>query len=109
MNDVQRAMLPDSRPEHLAEFFLSGLIQREEGAVAGSAKRYYFLPGLDELLRRDLPRSSALEVLRIVSCFVDRRTNEAMDFHAIVADPAELQQAQTSPKARCSPQWRRRC
>ena len=98
MRLVQRVMLPDSRQVHLAEFFLSGLIRRKEGVASDSVWRYDFFPGLRELLLRDAPVSDTLEVLRSVSNFVDRRTGKSIDFRAVVADPTELQHAQTGPE-----------
>ena len=46
MRLVQRVMLPDSLQVHLAEFFLSGLIQRKEGAASDSVTPLRLLPRL---------------------------------------------------------------
>lgn len=67
MQLVQRAMLPDTGPDVLAEVLLSGLLTR------GPADDWYaFRPGVRELLLQLLPKGDALLVLRHCGDYVDR-------------------------------------
>ena len=70
MRRVQWAMIPESRPEHLAEVFLGGLLRctspvRDD--LSDNDLRYDFLPGVRELLISDLPIEEELQVLKVVS------------------------------------------
>ena len=83
---VQRVMLPRSRPGHLAEVFLSGLIHDGGTRPAGPAGvQYDFRPGVRELLLSGLTRTEVLRVWAEVSRFVSDRLGSALDFRAMFA------------------------
>lgn len=97
---IQRVLLPDSRPAHLAEVFLSGLLVRVDGQPANldpDEVEYDFAPGARALLLSHLSRPEALRVLHRVSEYVSARMGSGVDFPALLADP-EL--AATQPLGR---------
>ncbi|MEU7865922.1 FxSxx-COOH system tetratricopeptide repeat protein [Dactylosporangium sp. NPDC049140] len=59
MRLVQAARMPGSRPEHLAEVFLGGLLAERDG--------YDFRPGVREALLPSLHAAEALAVVRLVA------------------------------------------
>lgn len=88
MRLVQRMMLPRSRPRHLAELFLSGLLLRSTPYLAGQHAEqvmYEFRPGTREVLAAALEPDAALRVLSRVSEFIGRRLGAALDFPALLA------------------------
>ncbi|MEV6349951.1 FxSxx-COOH system tetratricopeptide repeat protein [Actinoplanes sp. NPDC051851] len=88
MRLVQHTMMPASRPRHLAELFLSGLLVRTTPHLASQDAervRYDFQPGTREILTSALESGTALRVLSRVSEFIGRRYGAALDFPALVA------------------------
>jgi hypothetical protein len=70
MRLVQRAMLPRSGPEHLAEVFLSGLLVRADGSAPGGdpdAVVYEFRDGVREQLLGGLTQPESLRVQDVIS------------------------------------------
>ena len=68
MRLVQRAMLPESVPAHLAEVYLGGLLCRtDDPALAKQTAHYDFHPGVRDLLLSRLTRSDALRAMGVVS------------------------------------------
>ena len=103
MRHVQRTLLPDSRPEHLAEVFLGGLLRRTtpEGAdIRDDDVRYDFLPHIRELLLSTLPADEALQVLKIVNDYLAEWGDDTFDFRAILADPVGATSRPISASAR---------
>jgi tetratricopeptide (TPR) repeat protein len=94
MRLVQGAMLPDSRPSHLAEVFLFGLLRKADvDNLAGQPPddvEYEFHPGVREELLGGLARQDALMVLATVSNFVSQRMGSPLDFRALLTttDPS---------------------
>jgi tetratricopeptide (TPR) repeat protein len=86
MRLVQSAMLPSSRPSHLAEVFLSGILKGAllEGSSNQDDVEYDFLPGIRDKLIGDLPKQDALQVLAKVSNFVSYRLGSPFDFRALL-------------------------
>lgn len=90
MRLVQGAMLPSSRPSHLAEVFLSNLLRKagnhDTGAYSLNADEieYEFQPGVRDELLSELPRQDALHVLATVSSFVSQRLGSPLDFRALL-------------------------
>ncbi|MBM2616251.1 DUF3662 domain-containing protein [Actinoplanes sp. LDG1-06] len=66
---VQRTMLPDSGPTHLAEVLLAGIVQAGAGGPAG----YEFRPGVRGLLLDDLRVSEANQIVEAVSAYIESR------------------------------------
>ncbi|GLZ29916.1 hypothetical protein Lesp02_21060 [Lentzea sp. NBRC 105346] len=95
MRLVQGAMLPASRPSHLAEVFLSGLLVRsadddEHGGRSPDEDQYDFRPGVRGELLADLSSPDALQVLAKVSDFVTRRLGSTLDFRALLTGTAPV-------------------
>ncbi|WP_158849944.1 FxSxx-COOH system tetratricopeptide repeat protein [Saccharothrix deserti] len=84
MRLVQHAMLPSSRPAHLAEVFLSGLLRHT--AEDGDDLRFDFQPGVRDELLSELTRHEALQVLSKVSEFVTHRLGSPFDFRALLTE-----------------------
>ncbi|GAA3276478.1 tetratricopeptide repeat protein [Dactylosporangium vinaceum] len=80
MRLVQAALLPDSRPDHLAEVFLGGLLRE---APAG----FDFHPGVREALLPSLQTAEALAVVRLVA---DHLAGADLDQAVVAGDPAPL-------------------
>ncbi len=86
MRLVQHVMLPQSGQTELAEIFVSGLLRKQGDSGKGDAL-YDFHEGVRERLLEAVGNSEAVEVLRLVSDFVNSRTGRAVNFHALLADP----------------------
>jgi tetratricopeptide (TPR) repeat protein len=85
MRLVQRAMLPHSRPAHLAEVFLSGLLVRYPGdSSQGLQPGYDFRGSVRGHLLAGLPRSDTLHVIDEVSRFLAPRMGSPSGFPAMV-------------------------
>ena len=90
MRLVQRALLPESRQVHLAEVWLSGLINRPaeiDDRTSAENVEYLFVNGVRELLLKNLRLDDVLDVLGAVSAYVGERAGQALDFAALIADP----------------------
>ncbi|MDV9176243.1 TIR-like protein FxsC, partial [Streptomyces sp. W16] len=92
MRLVQRSMLPESTPMHLAEVFLSGLLVRRTPARTGEdpdSVLYDFRDGVRQSLLPRLTRTESLRVLRGVIKGVSERVEATFggvtDFPALVA------------------------
>jgi len=79
-------MLPESRQVHLAEVFLGGLLKRHSPPdTPPQQMEYDFHDGVRELL---LDSVLVPEVLKVVSEYIERRLGGALDFRALLEDPA---------------------
>jgi hypothetical protein len=90
MRLVQRAKVPGSRPAHLAEVFLSGLLQRETppGADANPDNiQYDFVPEVREVLLDTVTRTYAYGVLTDVAVFLSGRIGRPLPFPALLRSP----------------------
>jgi tetratricopeptide (TPR) repeat protein len=88
MRLVQSAMLPRSRPRHLAEVFLSELMCRLTPPVARQDPEtvlYDFRPGVRDLLASTLAPDTSLRLLVQVSDFISQRLGATLDFPALLA------------------------
>ena len=85
MRMVQRVMLPESDPSHLAEVFLGGLLRTATSDI--EIGQYDFLPGVRDELNRYLVRDEMLDVLRETSQFAAERFGQRLDFAALLSDP----------------------
>jgi WD40 repeat protein len=86
MRLVQQAMLPGSRPTHLAEVFLSGLLRRVDSESAYHDLISYDFVGDDvrEALIGTVRRSEAIRVLERVSQYLDARVGGDTDFATLI-------------------------
>lgn len=85
MRLVQAAMLPTSKPSHLAEVFLSGILWKSsEEEYNPDEVEYEFIPDVQSELLDELPRHDALLVLATVSNFVSQRFGSTLDFRALL-------------------------
>lgn len=90
MRLVQSVMLPSSRQVHLAEVFLGGLLQRvgrKRETDDPERIQYDFLPGVRDLLLNGAQVPGSVQVLKIVSAYLEGRFGQSLDFQAILADP----------------------
>jgi formylglycine-generating enzyme required for sulfatase activity len=82
---IQRQMLPESSPVHLAEVFMSGLLRAVESNNATN-KTYDFIDGVRERLIDSTPISETEAVLEQLTEFVAEKTGVALhDFTAFLA------------------------
>lgn len=92
MRLVQRTLLPSSRQVDLAEFFLSGLVQRK-GELNAAARKdpdvvdYEFLPGVREILLTESVAAETVQVLRAVSEYLADRFGQSLDIDAMIDAP----------------------
>ncbi|MCF1596971.1 tubulin-like doman-containing protein [Streptomyces muensis] len=93
MRLVQRTMMPRSKPAHLAEVFLSGLLTPADGGAAPDPgedpdlRLYDFRPGVRDVLLDTLTRQESLRTLDVVgqiSGRVAQRLGGSLDFRALV-------------------------
>jgi hypothetical protein len=87
MRLVQGAILPASKPSHLAEVFLSGLLRRmgsDDDGVGADDIEYDFRQGVRVELLGELARHDALRILSRVSSFVSDRLGSPLDFLALL-------------------------
>ena len=85
MRLVQSVMVPESRPSHLAEVFLGGLLRRVTEALDPEMVRYDFHAGIRDLLIAGLARDETLRVMYEVSRFVGPRIGSPSEFQALLA------------------------
>jgi hypothetical protein len=100
MRLVQRALLPESRQVHLAEVWLSGLIERPlhvDAATPADNFEYFFVSGVRELLLNNLRLGEVIDVLSAVSGYIGDRLGQPVDFEALVADPQASGKVQIAP------------
>jgi hypothetical protein len=87
MRVVQASLLPESRPGHLAEVFLGGLLQEiePEDDTPPDEDPYEFHDGVRELLLATLTRTEAIQVLRRVSAFLSVHAGNPHDLRVATA------------------------
>lgn len=86
MRLVQRAMLPESTPAHLAEVLLGGLLRRADpdSPADPEVAEYEFQDGIRDVLLGGLHRGEALQVLRAVWYVLRDRLGSTLDFPALL-------------------------
>lgn len=90
MRLVQRVVLPEARVAHLAEVFLSGLIERPsqpDDSQAADSLEYFFVEGVRDRLLNNLRLTETINVLDLVSRYVGEHLAQPLDFGALIADP----------------------
>ena len=92
MRVVQAAMLPRSRPSHLAEVWFSGLFKPVSSSNAQD-QHYEFLDGVRDVLLGTLRKHEVSEVLHRVSTYLERQvdTRTRTFTAAVPADGGPLQ------------------
>jgi formylglycine-generating enzyme required for sulfatase activity len=103
---IQAKLLPDSTPLHVAEIFLSGLVQRvdepdsegKETAVGGSffvtERRYDFVPSVRDILIDTVETPAAEAVLNEISIYIGQRIGKSIySFTALLRLKDELGEA----------------
>ncbi|MFF8866213.1 SAV_2336 N-terminal domain-related protein [Streptomyces sp. NPDC015139] len=86
MQLVQRAMLPFTGPEAMAEVLLSGLLRRVDEPLSPGGLRFDYHSGVREELLRMLDRDVAALVLKHVSHYVERHYGRgARNFPALAS------------------------
>ncbi|WP_371623088.1 tubulin-like doman-containing protein [Streptomyces sp. NBC_01116] len=92
MRLIQRVMMPRSKPSHLAEVFLSGLMHRADGSTAVLGEDpdltlYDFLPGVRDVLLSTLTRQESLRTLDVVgqvSGRVAQQLGGSLNFRSLI-------------------------
>lgn len=93
---LQETMLPESTPLHLAEIFISGLVEREHGQAEASSRdhqntTYDFVPKVRELLMDSVPTTTKERVLNRVSEYIGKKLNRSIySFTALLQLEQEL-------------------
>ena len=93
MQIVREALLPEAEQVHLAEVFLSGLIEEIGSArevVNPNEVRYAFAPGVRQVLLESAELPDSVNVLKHVSAHIERRLGQPLDFPAFLRDPASV-------------------
>lgn len=105
---IQAKLLPESSPLHVAEVFLSGLIermkpeteaadrpkQRSQGSLFDQQRHYRFVDGVRELLVDTVRTDSAEEVLNEVSAYIGSKLGKSIySFMALLRLKDELETA----------------
>ncbi|WP_119727839.1 FxSxx-COOH system tetratricopeptide repeat protein [Thermomonospora amylolytica] len=85
MRLVQRAMMDDPRPAHLAEVFLGGLLRKAQHAADPDQVQYDFHDGVRDILLGALNRGEAIRVLREVWETMRSRWGSVLDFQALLS------------------------
>jgi hypothetical protein len=88
MQLVQRAMLPASRPQHLAEVFLGGLLlELKDNHETPVEVTYDFAEGVRDLLLNMVLREEAARVVREFMAFFATQLGIPMDAHELLDWP----------------------
>ena len=91
---IQQSMLPQSNQVHIAEVFLSGLLEEatfNAEEIDPDYVQYEFLNGVREVLLNSIPVTYSLQVLKEVSDYVEHRIGQSFDFRALLADPTRAE------------------
>ena len=95
MRLVQRAMLPDSRLEHLSEFLLGGLVERKDTTSTADIDiedvEFIFRhdnqgQSVKALLQFEIRKGEMERLYQSVNEYIKERYGQAFDFFALVAD-----------------------
>ncbi|MFD4501915.1 FxSxx-COOH system tetratricopeptide repeat protein [Streptomyces sp. NPDC058457] len=92
VRDVQRRLVPEAQPAHLAELFLSGLLEQPAPAAARSAAApvpLEFVDGAREALLAGAMRADTARVVSSVSEFYGDRFAAARGLHGALLAPEE--------------------
>lgn len=87
---IQRTVLPESRQVHVAEVFLSGLLEVVSGNSASldpDYVQYDFADGIREALLEMVPASDKVHVLDAISDYIESNYNQILDFRTLIANP----------------------
>ncbi|HVB24716.1 MAG TPA: SAV_2336 N-terminal domain-related protein, partial [Ktedonobacteraceae bacterium] len=88
---IQQAMLPQAQQVHVAEIFLSGLLEEvfhNEATNDPDSVEYDFLPGVREVIRETVPIPDEFQVIEVVSTFLGSRYGHLRDFYALATTPS---------------------
>ncbi|CAM5691676.1 SAV_2336 N-terminal domain-related protein [Streptomyces chartreusis] len=86
MRLVQRVMLPESRPAHLAEVLLSGLVHHIPSTTASPV--YDFADGVRTVLASTLRRSDSHRIYHEISTYLAAHAGTAHDTQALAVLPS---------------------
>ncbi|MFI8822661.1 FxSxx-COOH system tetratricopeptide repeat protein [Streptomyces sp. NPDC053431] len=93
VRDVRRTLVPEARPVHVAELFLSGLVEQappdEPPGTVLQAAPLDFVDGAREALLSSAMRADTARVARSVSDFFGARSEAARGLHGALLAPEE--------------------
>ncbi|ABW33201.1 formylglycine-generating enzyme family protein [Acaryochloris marina] len=111
---IRQTLLPQSRQVHIAEIYMSGLLELQQKAPgpgnphSPEQPEYDFLPGIRSLLLETVFRDTTEAVLDAVSAYISKRLGlSTRSFEALIAKAPDLapdQQAVAIPFARVATQ-----
>ncbi len=92
MRLIQQVMLPQAKQTHLAEILLSGLIDLKYPGETYYTMRsdhieFEFLPGVRKVLIKNTQISESLEVLELVSRFINQYAGKKFNFVSFIKNP----------------------
>ncbi|MFI7497598.1 FxSxx-COOH system tetratricopeptide repeat protein [Streptomyces sp. NPDC049687] len=93
VRDVQRKLVPEAQPVHLAELFLSGLVEQPppgEPQSAASRVPLDFVDGAREALLSSAMRADTARVVSSVSAFYGDRFEAARGLHGALLAPEDV-------------------
>lgn len=93
MRLVQQALMPESHQIHLAEVFLSGLLQKVDLALTSSdpeEARFEFVKGIRSLLQTVIPVPTRVQVLDVVGAYIGAKHGLPTDFRSWLRIGADL-------------------
>ncbi|MGL5940639.1 MAG: SAV_2336 N-terminal domain-related protein [Waterburya sp.] len=100
---IQKTMLPCSEQVHLAEVFMSGLLDRLSPVSQENNPdyiQYEFHSGVRELLLQSLPKSESIDVIQRISEYVAEGLGLSVkEFQAVLIDPKSGVDTTTKEKA----------
>lgn len=83
---IQRTLLPESDVTHMAEVFLSGILQKQVDAVNPDERLYEFRDGFRQQLNATLSKRQTVQVIGKLTEYVEARAGRSVrDFRAIVS------------------------
>ncbi len=87
---IQETVLPASRQVHVAEVFMSGLLEPQAAQTQSESVQYEFVAGVREPLQVSVPKTEALMVLDKISQYIGDRAGLAIkSFAALLVLTAE--------------------
>ena len=88
MRLVQRVMMPATRPSHLAEVFVGGLLRRiDDAGINAEFVQYDFIDGVRDVLLGTIRKSEAMRVFEETSAYVSSHIGQSRDTSALLNVP----------------------
>ncbi|WP_051804663.1 FxSxx-COOH system tetratricopeptide repeat protein [Streptomyces griseus] len=102
VRDVRQRLVPEAQPAHVAELFLSGLVEQPPAGPAPDAAAptpLEFVDGAREALLAGAMRADTARVARSVSDFFGDRSEAARGLHRALLAPEDVPDPPTTPES----------